>query len=494
MRSMTAGIDYTSRDYESIKQDMIKKLRKDIPEYTDTSETDAGIVLLECLAMGIDIVAFYQDVQANECMLATCEQRRNALLWCDLLGYSPLSTTPSHVMMVFALSRINDLESTIIPAGTIVKTVPTEVQPSILFTTEDDCEIPAGKTGNEQDDDGNFLYSVSAVHGVWVTKETIGSSDGSKNQEFPLAYYPVYIDSVRIEVLEGENNWVEWGRVPSFSDSNYNSRHYVLTVNDNNQVSVRFGDGNTGKIPPVYSGGIRATYVNGGGTEGNVTAGTITLMHTSNPAVSMCVNPDECYIKGRDKESLESIKKNAPAYNRVKWGALTKEDFEDLVKAIFSDVLYCRAIPVDFTDDYKKIDDIDLYIMLYDNAELTEEKAAQMKAVMDDRAVVGVRNINIKEMKLFDIDLRYHLILEDNFTQAVAKERVEDRIKKFFEFGNLNVSEDFSITEIESAVYKDVPGVRSFRVIEPSALVVEVPDGYVANLRSVDGIISGGVI
>ena len=494
MRSMTAGIDYTSRDYESIKQDMIAKLVKEIPEYTDTSETDAGIVLLECLAMGIDIVSFYQDVQANECMLATCEQRRNALLWCNLLGYSPLSTIPAHVMMVFALNSANNINETVIPAGTIVKTVPTEVQASILFTTEKDLVIPVGMYGNEQDEDGNYLYQVSAVHGVWVVNETLGSSDGSKNQEFSLSYYPVYTDSISIEVLEGENNWVQWGRVPSFADSNYTSRHYVLSIMDNNQAVIQFGDGNTGRIPPVYSGGIRATYINGGGTEGNVTAGTITLMHTSNPLVRMCANPEEVYIRGRDKETLESIKKNAPAYNRVKWGALTSEDFEDLARSLFKEVLYVRAVPVDFTDDYKKIDDIDLYIMLYDNAELTEEKAAEIKATMDDRAIVGVRNINIKEMRLFNIDIRYHLVLEDNFTQSTAKERVEDRIKKFFEFGNLNVSEDFSITEIEAAVYKDVPGVRSFRILEPSELVVIVEDGYVATLNSVDGIVSGGVI
>ena len=50
-REMTVGIDYTSRDYESIKQDMIAMLKRILPEYTDTSETDAGIVILECFAM-----------------------------------------------------------------------------------------------------------------------------------------------------------------------------------------------------------------------------------------------------------------------------------------------------------------------------------------------------------------------------------------------------------------------------------------------------------
>ena len=32
-RSMTAGIDYTSRDYDSIREAMIAKLKEKIPEF-----------------------------------------------------------------------------------------------------------------------------------------------------------------------------------------------------------------------------------------------------------------------------------------------------------------------------------------------------------------------------------------------------------------------------------------------------------------------------
>ena len=57
MRKPTQNIDYTSRDYEAYRELMLQKLREKIPEYTDTSQTDAGIVLLECLANGLDILS-----------------------------------------------------------------------------------------------------------------------------------------------------------------------------------------------------------------------------------------------------------------------------------------------------------------------------------------------------------------------------------------------------------------------------------------------------
>ena len=41
-RQATEGVNYTSRDYSTIKQDMLDKLTQIMPEYTDRSETDAG--------------------------------------------------------------------------------------------------------------------------------------------------------------------------------------------------------------------------------------------------------------------------------------------------------------------------------------------------------------------------------------------------------------------------------------------------------------------
>ena len=61
-RIPTTGIDYTSRDYEAYRTLMIEKLQEKMPEYTDTSSTDAGIVIIEALANGLDILSLYSDI------------------------------------------------------------------------------------------------------------------------------------------------------------------------------------------------------------------------------------------------------------------------------------------------------------------------------------------------------------------------------------------------------------------------------------------------
>ena len=471
-----------------LKQDMIKMLQQKIPEYTDTSETDAGIVLLECLAMGCDIVNFYLDAQANECFLSTCEQRQNALNWCKMFGYFPQTTTPAHVMVVFQLQNINQTNDTVIPKGTVVKTTPTEMQNSILFTTEEDLTIPSKCLGNEKDEAGKYLYSVSAIHGTQITNEIIGSSNGQRNQIFALSYYPVVVESVVVEVFEDSSYWIKWEVVDNFADSNYLSRHYQLIIDDNNQASIQFGDGNTGKIPPQYTNNIRVSYINGGGTEANVAKETINLMHTSNSFVKTVINPEEVYIRGMDKESLSSIKVNAPSYLRTKWGALTVDDFAELVKLSFSEVLY--------TDAQKhptEIDDINVYVMLRDGLKLSADKLNEIHDYLEDRKIAGVRNIIVQEMGIYYIDMTCALVVEEDFITGNVKKYVEEYLTNFFAVGALEVSEDISFTELEALVHNNIRGVHAFRIMQPTELILDVPEGNVAELRSLTVMASGGV-
>ena len=72
-------LDYTNRDYESVRNDLVSTLPKYLPEYTDTSELDPGIVILELISRGIDLLHFYQDSQANEVFLQYAQHRENSL-------------------------------------------------------------------------------------------------------------------------------------------------------------------------------------------------------------------------------------------------------------------------------------------------------------------------------------------------------------------------------------------------------------------------------
>ena len=193
-RIPTDGIDYTSKDYESFRNDMITHLGIKMPEYTDIRQSDAGIVILELLAQGLDVISYYQDVIANEAFLVTEEQRVNAMKWCKMLGYTPKSSTPAEFTQVFVLSSAQETD-TVIPAGTAVKTQGTSSEPSIYFETVEDLVIPAGALGNEMQDE-EYLYTTKVVQGISVLGELLGSSTGSVSQSFKLNYSPVILTAL----------------------------------------------------------------------------------------------------------------------------------------------------------------------------------------------------------------------------------------------------------------------------------------------------------
>jgi len=86
------------------------------------------------------------------------------------------------------------------------------------------------------------------------------------------------------------------------------SRHYALDVESG---EIRFGDGQNGRIPPTGAK-ITATYRVGGGVRGNVPAQRLTRLVRSLPGIVSVTNP-VASDGGADRESVESVRRRAPA-------------------------------------------------------------------------------------------------------------------------------------------------------------------------------------
>lgn len=70
--------NYTARDFESAKEELLK-LRDDLTEkWTSTDEADPGIVLIKEAAQVIDLLSYNQDKQILECFPNSVTQLKNA--------------------------------------------------------------------------------------------------------------------------------------------------------------------------------------------------------------------------------------------------------------------------------------------------------------------------------------------------------------------------------------------------------------------------------
>ena len=102
-------IDYTSRDFESIKEDLIEFAKRYYPDnYRDFSEASFGSLIFDTVAYTGDILSYYLDYNVNESFLDTSLEFENVRKHARSMGYR-FSGTPSSfgIVSLFVLCPSN---------------------------------------------------------------------------------------------------------------------------------------------------------------------------------------------------------------------------------------------------------------------------------------------------------------------------------------------------------------------------------------------------
>ena len=458
-RVPTKGIDYTSRDYEAFRELLIRKLQEKMPEYTDTSETDAGIVILEALANGLDIMSLYADVVANDVVLTTTQDRQLAVILARCLGYIAYNQTASEYQQVFVLEETQE-EDIVIPSGTVVMTKESADLETLYFETMADLTIPAGNLGNEQDENGNYLYTVLIKQGQSITDDVVGSSAGLPLQSFELEYTEVLVDSIRLYIDEGDGQ-VLWTHVDSFIDCDENSKVYMTSVDEFDVCTIQFGNGIKGKIPIAYTNGIIANYRIGGGEVGNVAEGIITEIDTSIPFVDETFNLD-ISVRGHDKEDIESIKQNAPAAYRTRDRLVVLEDYEDLLRINFYDFFQIKAIR-----DSVSFKLVHLYYMMKEDYVFTQDLAEKVAEYIAGRSMIGT-SYDIAPYTQQEVNITATMYVDGNYDKESLTDDVIYYLENVtFKYGELVFGDTIVKSDLENEIKSTFDGILSFRINEP---------------------------
>jgi hypothetical protein len=81
------AIDYLSKDYAGFRQALLDFIPARLPAWTERSEADLGMTLVELFAATADNLSYVQDRVANEAFLGTATQRRSVAGHLALIGY-----------------------------------------------------------------------------------------------------------------------------------------------------------------------------------------------------------------------------------------------------------------------------------------------------------------------------------------------------------------------------------------------------------------------
>jgi len=315
------SVDYTSRDYYSLRAQLITRINSKIQEWTGQDPADFGVAMVEAFAYVGDIVAYYIDRIANEGFLLTATQRQSLLDLAAIYGYTPTGFQNALVNVKFINTSDSDVT---LPINTQLSGDVTnnDVVEQVIFTTvselvvpaEDEAEVTAFHGENISQREGNEAEDEFDVAG-----ELLGVSDGLPQQSFILSENQVVDNSVIVYVKTGSVVQA-WGRANHIADFGPQDNVFSVSTDADNYVTITFGDGISGAIPPATSV-IKADYVVGGGTAGNIPTTILDtiikipgLTDSQTSAISSVVSVENVTVGtgGIEPETNNEIRVNAP--------------------------------------------------------------------------------------------------------------------------------------------------------------------------------------
>ena len=312
MALLPLNLDYTDKDFASLRARVFNLIETTFPAWTDREVANFGNILVELFCFVGDVLLFYQDNQAKESRLSDAQLRRSVLALAKMLNYIPEGNAPATANVLVTLASV-PLRPVTIEAGRLFETA--DVTGRVRFQSLFDTTLPAGL-----DPPQAFVVVENSDN----FDETF-SSTNLPNQAFSLTGVPFLDGTLVVTALNGA-----YTQVDNFLSSTSSSRDYTVSVDENGRATLTFGNGVNGEIP---TGAIALFYKTGGGSVGNVDANTITrlvgsLTDSQGARVSATFTNPEPANGGADRESIESIKQKAPPSTKVTDRTVSLDDYE----------------------------------------------------------------------------------------------------------------------------------------------------------------------
>ncbi len=299
---------------------------------------------------------------------------------------------------------------------------------------------------------------AQATHGETVS-EVLGSGNaGESYQKFllkkaPLTYVSASTPGGTLSTLGIRVDGVLCPEALSFYNLDSDDRNYIVRIDDDSKTHITFGDGKKGARLPTGIENITATYRNGIGPEGEVSAGSLTLLQSRPPGIRSVTNP--LAASGAESpEQLSDARRNAPVTVQTLDRIVSLQDFEDMArsfagigKALAQALHVVQSHLVHITVATASGSEVDPKSKTY------EDLCTAIDSFRDPIELVKVDGFQLRK---FSIDAL--LIIDERYFADDVKSQVEASLIDEFSFDNRDFGQPVSAAEVFS-VMQSVEGV-----------------------------------
>lgn len=339
---MTTTIKSTALDFDAIKNNL-KLFLQQQPEFTDYNfEASALSNILDVLAWNTHFNGLLANFATNESYLGTAQLRSSIVSLAAALGYVAASRTSSSATVTLSvnLSGVSNRPTSIsLPTGT---TFEASVD-NVAYTFQTREVLTAS-------DDGNGLYvfatttgdsDVVIYEGTSRTKTFLVGNEENVIYVIPDATIDISTALVKVFDTPSSQFFDTYTNLVDATSITDTSKIYILRESPNGNFELTFGNGTTLGDTPDAGNKIVVDYLSPVGPDAD---GATTFTPTASVIVdsmpyTLNVTTVSQSAGGAFKESIESIRKNAPFQYAAQNRMVTATDYKSLVLRNFSNLI-----------------------------------------------------------------------------------------------------------------------------------------------------------
>ena len=476
---------YTNRDYEGSRKEGLARipiLSKGL--WTDLNAGDPGVVLLDYMHALADLCNYYLDHQAQEMFIATSKERVNLFRLAQNVSYLVRSSKGAKVDVRMYLSE-NAVYDTqvIVPKYTELSSN----RSSIKYLTLEDVVLT----------DTQISYTVPCSQGEFVTETYTGTGTSSNtsitdeslltptDQSVMLQGYGIDADTVQIVDSTG----AVWTPVDHLIFVETPSKVYQKMIDTEHRVTIKFGNGVRGYSPKT-SDLLTITYVDTLGDNGKITSEALkgSVVGTDTDNVNISVNYYNPYPStgGSYGETDEELRNNIMSMTKTLDRAVTREDYEKLVKMI-DGVRSAVVYDVRTAPDLCLYHEVKVVILPEDSVESNQSLINEVKDYLDSRSIPPT-NIVVKMPTGYRVPVTVKIKKVERLPagEISASDQVTECIREYFN-STISIGEVFNPFTL-TTLLNSLSTVKSVLSITPSESI-EIPPLSIATLGALSVVV-----
>ena len=223
------NIKYTSKDFSTIKADLIEYTKSYFPDtYKDFNETSPGMMLIELTSYVGDVLSYYVDYNYKENILSTATEKRNVRRLAEFLGYKTPNKTPSFVKLKLTTDIGVDLNGnpdygdapSSIPHGLQVKS---NIDSELIFETTGDVDFTISGSQDTPLISAPSIDANGLATGYTLTRYVRAVSGETKTKSFTITSPTKFL-----ELNLNEDNVIEILNVTDSSGQKWYEVDYLV--------------------------------------------------------------------------------------------------------------------------------------------------------------------------------------------------------------------------------------------------------------------------